>query len=339
MIGGNKLINETFHLWTKEEYSYPVMGQFIPNVVTYIHEEDDRTRPAMIVVPGGGYSLVSATEGELVAKEFYRKGFNAFVVTYTTNLLKKSPLKLQPLRDLSKAVMFVRKNAEQFNIEPTNVVICGFSAGGHLCGSLAVHYNAQELILDRGYEGINNRPDAVILSYPVISSGEYGHKDSFISLFGYDATEEELDYMSLEKHVNKKTPPTFIWHTATDELVPVENSYLFANACKEQGVVYEHHVFGNGAHGLSLANEDWASGNYGDDYPMQQFYETLQHLLDEGIELPEPFNGFGELPVGTSIKEAFKKGMKQFAQDNQPDQGIAIWPELANNWIRKLFGI
>jgi acetyl esterase/lipase len=339
MFGGSKLINETYHLWTKDDYKYPVMGNFIPNVVTYIHEKDDSKRPAMIVVPGGGYSMVSPTEGEIVAKEFFRKGYNAFVITYTTNLLKNAPLRMQPLKDLSRAVMFVRKNADEFNIDTTKVVICGFSAGGHLCGSLAVHHDAKELVPEGEYEGINNRPDAVILSYPVITSGEFGHKDSFISLFGTDATEEELEYMSLEKHVNKNTPPTFIWHTATDELVPVENSYLFANACKEKGVIFEHHVFGNGKHGLSLANEDWAFGNYGGDYTMKQLYETLEYLVENGIELPEPFNLFGNIPKGVSVKEVIKQGMQEFAlqQNNQPDQGIALWPELANNWIRNMF--
>jgi acetyl esterase/lipase len=340
-MGEVKLINETYHLWAKDEYTYPVMGQFIPNVVTYIHEEDDCKRPAMIVVPGGGYTFVSPTEGELVAKEFYRKGYNAFVVSYTTNLLKTSPLKLQPLKDLSKAVMFVRKRAEQFNIDPKKVAVCGFSAGGHLCGSLAVHHDANELEIDGEYEGINNRPDAVILSYPVISSGEFGHKDSFIALFGSDATQEELEYMSLEKHVTKETPPTFIWHTATDELVPVENSCLFASACKEQGVIFEHHVFANGKHGLSLANEDWASGDYGGDYTFQQLYDTIQYFVDNGIELPDPFKMFGAIPEGASVQDGIKQGMQQFAQQqiNHPDQGIAVWPELANNWIRKLFGI
>jgi acetyl esterase/lipase len=293
------------------------------------------------VVPGGGYTFVSPTEGELVAKEFYRKGYNAFVVSYTTNLLKKSPLKLQPLKDLSKAVMFVRMRAEQFNIDPKKVTVCGFSAGGHLCGSLAVHHDANELKIDGEYEGTNNRPDAVILSYPVISSGEFGHKDSFIALFGSDATQKELEYMSLEKHVTKETPPTFIWHTATDELVPVENSYLFARACKEQGVIFEHHVFGNGKHGLSLANEEWASGHYGGDYTFQQLYDTLQYFVDKGIELPDPFKMFGAIPERTSVQDVVKQRMQQFAQrqNNHPDQGIAIWAELANNWIRKLFGI
>lgn len=88
------MINETYPLWKKEEYTYPVKGGFIPNIFTYIHEDNDKLRPAMIVVPGGGYCVVSDTEAEIVAKEFYNKGYNAFVVTYTTNLLMTTPLKL-----------------------------------------------------------------------------------------------------------------------------------------------------------------------------------------------------------------------------------------------------
>jgi acetyl esterase/lipase len=182
-----------------------------------------------------------------------------------------TPLKMQSLMDLSKAVVFVRKKAEQFRINQNKLVLCGFSAGGHLCGSLAVHYDAKELVFEGKYEGISNRPDAVILSYPVITSGEYAHRGSFIALFGEEATEEELEYMSLEKHVTKHTPPTFLWQTAMDELVPVENSYFFAKACKEHEVIFEHHVFGNELHGMSLANEEWASRNYDGIYTMQQF--------------------------------------------------------------------
>jgi acetyl esterase/lipase len=331
-----KVINETYALWRKEEYTYPVMGEFIPNIVTYVHEENNELRPAMIVVPGGGYCAVSSTEGEIVAKEFYNKGYNAFVVTYTTNFLMTTPLRLQPLKDLSKAVMLVRKKAEEFCINPNKVVICGFSAGGHLSGSLAVHFDAKELILDSEYEGVSNRPDAVILSYPVITSGEYAHKDSFRALLGADASLKELEYMSLEKQITKYTPPTFLWHTATDELVPVENSYLYAKACKEQGVIFEQHIFGNGGHGMSLANEEWASGNFGGDYTMQQFYENLQFMIDNRIELPPPFNIIGEISKGASAKEIFKEVMKKLALQPQPDEGIAVWPELAHNWLKKV---
>jgi acetyl esterase/lipase len=243
---------------------------------------------------------------------------------------------MQPLKDLSKSVMFVRKRAGQFFIDPNKVVICGFSAGGHLCGTLAVHYDAQELVPGNEYERISNRPDAVILSYPVISSGEYAHRDSFINLLGTDAKTEEFEYMSLEKHVTRNTPPVFLWHTATDELVPVENSFLFAKACKKQGVTFEQHVFGNGKHGLSLANVDWASRNYNGDYTMQQLYETLQYLKDNHMELPPPFNTMEEIPDRSSVIAAVNQRLKQLEPQLQPDDGIALWPVMANNWLRKV---
>lgn len=218
------MINDTYFLWEKEEYTYPVKGEFIPNIVTYIHENNNELRPAMIVVPGGGYCVVSDTEAEIVAKEFYNKGYNRFVVTYTTNLLMTIPLKFQPLKDLSKAVMFVRKNAE---------------------------------------------------------------------------------------------------------------------SCKKHGVTFEHHVFGNGGHGMSLANEDWASGNFGGDYTMQQYYENIQFMIDNNMELPSPFNMIGEIPKGARARDILKEEIKKLVlkMQRQPDKGIAVWPELAHNWLKKVLSI
>lgn len=333
------MLKENYDLWSKSEYTYAVKGNFIPNIVTYIHDEDDEIRPAMIIVPGGGYGMVSPAEGEIVAMEFHKKGYNTFVITYTTDLFMTIPLKIQPLMDLSKAVLFVRKNAEQFHIDSDKVALCGFSAGGHLCGSLAVHYAAKELVLGGEYKGISNRPDAVILSYPVVSSGEYAHRDSFKALLGVNATAEELEYMSLEKHVTKNTPPAFLWHTVTDDLVPVENSYLFANAFKEQGVAYELHAFGNGGHGLSLANDDWAYRNYDGYYTIQQMIETIEVFVENNIELPPPYNMVGEIPEGVSVKEAILQGMKEFTPPLEPDEGISVWPELANKWLKKILNI
>ncbi|MBM7603911.1 acetyl esterase/lipase [Metabacillus crassostreae] len=329
------MLTNTYHLWTKTNYSYPATGCFLPNIVTYIHDEDEKTRPAMVVVPGGGYKRVSPAEGELVAKKFYNEGFNSFVVTYTTNLLEQSPLKLQPLMDLSKAVMFLRKNAEIFKIIPDKLTVCGFSAGGHLSASLAAHYDAKELKIGGEYENISNRPDAVILSYPVISSTSFVHKDSFLALLGEDTTKEELEYMSLEKHVSEHTPPTFLWHTATDQHVPVENSYLFADACKAQGVSFELHVFGNGEHGLSLANKDWASGNYNGYYTLQQYIETIEFCVKNNIELPPSLKNIEEISKEMSLKDSIIQGVKNFSQ-RQPDEGIAIWPHLALRWLEKV---
>lgn len=246
------------------------------------------------------------------------------------------PLKLQPLKDLSRSVKFIRKNSNKFFINENKIILCGFSAGGHLVGSLAVHYKYKELNINEKYKDISNRPDAIILSYPVITTGEYAHKESFIALLGFEATDEEVEYMSLEKHITKDTPPTFLWQTATDKLVSVENSYLFADACKEKQVMFEHHVFANGNHGMSLANEEWASGNYTGDYTMEQFYENLKFLIENNIELPEPWSLINKNMCNEHIIEAIKVEMKKFEQNCEADKGISEWPNLVENWLNKI---
>ena len=206
--------SERFTLWEEGEYSYPLACGFVPNIVSYLHE-DDEIHPAMIVVPGGGYMFVSPSEGEIIAEKFFGYGYNAFVVTYTVNILGTCPLKDQASKDLSRAIRFVRAHAEQFSIDPAKVAICGFSAGGHLSASLAVHH--MDLPdANPAYQNISNRPDAAILSYPVITSGEKAHRGSFDALLGKDGTEEELHYASLETQVTDETSPCFLWHTATD---------------------------------------------------------------------------------------------------------------------------
>lgn len=106
-----------------------------------------------------------------------------------------------------------------------------------------------------GYQTASAKPNAVILSYPVITLGDCAHRGSFTALLGADASEEELEYMSLEKQVTEYMPPCFLWQTATDELVPVQKSFLFAQALQEKKIPYAFHVFSKGKHGLSLADE------------------------------------------------------------------------------------
>lgn len=117
---------ETLAVWQEGEYSYPLAFGFVPNLVSYIHEEDTQERPCMLVVPGGGYCVVSPTEGEIVAMEFYEKGYNAFVFTYTTNPLMLEPLKDQSMRDLSRAIRLIRSRAGEFHIDPCRLILCGF---------------------------------------------------------------------------------------------------------------------------------------------------------------------------------------------------------------------
>lgn len=324
------MIIKRFDLWEQGEYSYPMAFGFMPNITAFIHDEDTQKRPGIIVVPGGGYRVVSPTEGEIVAREFYKEGYQAFVCTYTTNLLGAVPLNDQPMKDLSRAVRFVRKAAEEFKVLTNQVIICGFSAGAHLCGSLCVHFKD---VSDVRYEEIPNRPDAAILSYPVITSGEYAHRDSFNALLGENPSEEQLAYVSLEKQVKSNTPPCFLWQTATDEAVPVENSYLMAEALHKQGISYAHHVFSSGKHGLSLANEAWARGEYGETDTMEQINRIVECIKQGIIELSES----EKQQILDSFDYDEEKG-KEMLKANIPNEEAAVWPVLADMWLKSVLG-
>jgi len=317
---------ERIDIWNSEEYSYPAAFGFRPNLRTLLHEEDGTARPCVLVIPGGGYRVVSPTEGEIVAKCFYEKGYQAFVGTYTTNQMGLSPLKKQPLRDIARMLRLIRARAEEFRVLPDRIVVCGFSAGAHLCGSLCVHWKEAE---DSLYPDVSPRPDGAILSYPVITSGEFAHRDSFTALLGPSPSEEELAWASLEKQVTAETPPVFLWQTAADATVPVENSYLMAMALKKAGVPFEHHVFPEGMHGLSLANEDWAAGRFGDPYPAEQ--TACIAAAGEAGEITVPPEVLNYLRFFTDPEIRRSPSFPSFA----PVEEVAVWPELADRWMRK----
>lgn len=327
------MICKKIELWEKKEYQYQESYGFIPFLVSYIHEENTEIRPCMIIVPGGGYCMVSPSEAEIVAMKFYEKGWNTFVCTYSTNFLKKTPLKNQPMRDLSRAIRVIRKNAAEFRIRPDQVAVCGFSAGAHLCGSVCVHFDdiADEKEI---YQNISNRPDAAVLSYPVITTGEYAHQDSFIALLGADASEAELEYMSLEKQVSSQTPPCFIWQTATDDLVPVQNSFLFAQACKKEGIAFAYHVFSDGKHGLSLANEDRALGRFWKPYTLSQIDAIVSFFEKSNISIPEELEAFLYL-TEEKIKRSNSEGVKVRFDNMNPNKEVEVWSDLADTWLKK----
>ena len=122
---GEKMFGEVIRLWENGEYSYPLACGFVPNLVSYIHE-DEKIRPCMIIVPGGGYRFVSQREGEIVARTFYDKGYNTFVLTYTTDLTMTEPLKEQPMKDLARAIRKIRQGAERYQIDPEKVICVDF---------------------------------------------------------------------------------------------------------------------------------------------------------------------------------------------------------------------
>lgn len=210
-------------------------------------------RPAMLVLPGGGYAFTSDREAEPIAVAFLAKGFNAFVLRYSVGEFARYPA---PQLDAFRAIMLIRSNAELWNIYPQKIAVCGFSAGGHLAATTAVLWNHPDLQEALGICGEENRPDAAVLAYPVISAGECWHAGSFENLLGSGPSEEMRELGSAEKQAGPHTPPVFLWHTADDPVVPVENSLLMATALKKAAVPFELHIYASGPHGLSLCTEE-----------------------------------------------------------------------------------
>lgn len=222
---------------------------------TYIRKESaefslGRKRPAMLVIPGGGYAMVSAREGCPIALEYLTIGFHSFVLNYSV-----APLCYPTqLIEAGMAMAWIRENAEKYLIDANHVAAIGFSAGGHLCGMLATMFEEKELVDALGEKAKLCRPDGVILSYPVISAGEFAHRGSFNNLSGLKP--ELYDKLSLEKRVTEKSSPAFIWSTSNDLTVPCENSLLMALAYRKVGIPIELHIIEPGRHGLSTCDAE-----------------------------------------------------------------------------------
>ncbi len=237
-----------------------------------------KKRPAILICPGGGYQMTSDREAEPIAVKWLQYGFNAFVLRYSV-----APIRYpSSLVQVAKAVAFIRENAVSWGIDAQKIVVAGFSAGGHLAANLGVAWASDTLKQFLGDEAEQWKPDALLLAYPVISSGDFGHLDSFKQLLG-DKFEDLAESLSLEKRVSCQTPPTFLWHTGEDDLVPAENSLAFVQALRNHRIPVEYHLFSYGGHGLSLGNEASAAPNgYGVEESIQiwgdLFVQWFNHL-------------------------------------------------------------
>ncbi|MGN0972822.1 MAG: alpha/beta hydrolase [Aristaeellaceae bacterium] len=197
-----------------------------------------QSKGVVLICPGGGYQWLSPREAAPVARAFTAGGWASAVLEYTVRADDRAPLLGKtPLLQLGEAAALLRARYPGLPL-----AVCGFSAGGHLAASLGVHWKELDL----------PRPDALVLSYPVITAGRFAHRGSFANL----ASEEDWAWYSLENQAGPHTPPTFCWHTMTDPEVPVENSLLFANALHQAGVPCELHLYPRGVHGLSLATPE-----------------------------------------------------------------------------------
>lgn len=203
--------------------------------------------PAVVICPGGAYAFVSEREADPVALAFFARGYNVFILTYSVGENAKD---FQPLRELSETVRAIR-NRPEWRVDPEHIAVCGFSAGGHLACSLGTMWDDPELLKTYDNHGGENRPNAMILGYPVITADEFAHVESIENVSGCKKGTPGYEYFSLDKRVSKNTCPAFLWHTAEDDCVPVENSLKLAAALSQKKVPFELHVFPKGGHGMS----------------------------------------------------------------------------------------
>ncbi len=207
-----------------------------PNVTltTYLLDSPDdmpntKIRPAVLVFPGGGYRHLSNREAEPIAMAFLAEGYHAFVLRYSINENAEFP---KPLNDAEAALELIRSKSGEWGIDPQQIAVCGFSAGGHLAAALGTMGKL--------------RPDALILGYPCILE--------------FMSAGLPFPIPSVEKEVDAHTPPSFIFHTANDARVPVENALEFASALDRAEIPFALHIFQDGTHGLSLAKPHTSSG-------------------------------------------------------------------------------
>jgi len=233
-----------------------------PTLTWYAASEDRDPATAVIVIPGGSYEYLATNhEGRQIANWLNAMGITAFVLKYRIGPRYRHPVELG---DAQRAIRLVRARAKQFGVRPDRIGVIGFSAGGHLASTVITHLDLGNPAASDPVDRMSARPDFAVLAYPVISlSAEYTHQPSRKALLGENPAPELVRGLSNELQVRPETPPTFLFSSGTDTVVPAENSVAFYLALRKAGVPAELHIFENAPHGVGLGLADPAVGEWG----------------------------------------------------------------------------
>lgn len=225
--------------------------------------------PCVVVCPGGAYEWVSKVkEGIDFALALNERGYNAFVLSYSTAKHAKFPA---PMNDLAACITYIKKNADMMNVDATNIHIMGASAGGHLCAYFGENHELFQTEDDEKTYSL--KPNSIVLAYPVISMSEDFHRVSKLKLLGANPTAKEVHDKSMEFNVSENYPPTFFFHCKDDLSVPVSNSTRFDIALTDAKVEHKMKLFDKGGHGVGLGKNTDADG-----------------WIDEAVEFMDRFN-------------------------------------------------
>ncbi len=227
-----------------------------PTLTMFLPSKAQATGDAVIICPGGGYSILAFDyEGTEEAQRFADAGIAAFVLKYRLpddSIMREK--EIGPLQDAEQAMIILRSRAAEWNINPHRIGIMGFSAGGHLASTLGTKFMKPFV---PNPDKISMRPDFLLLIYPVISFDKrFGHMGSAHNLLGPNPPADKLIEFSNEKHVSTQTPPAFMVHAKDDEAVPVENTTAFADALKAHQVPVTVFLFEHGGHGFGMGNNE-----------------------------------------------------------------------------------
>lgn len=196
-------------------------------VVNEVYEN----KPMIVIFPGGGYHHLSTRESIPVSNKFISLGYNTTIVYYS----------VAPFADyiqLKQANMVIEELSKKYN----DIIVIGFSAGGHLAGITATQENVFNV-------------KGMILCYPVVSFLKYIHEGTVTNFLSGNDTQENRYKYSINNRINKNTVPCFVWTTKTDVTVPYENTLMLIDALEKNNVFYRYHIYPNGPHGMALADE------------------------------------------------------------------------------------
>ena len=242
-----------------------------------------KARPAILICPGGAYFNCSDREAEPVALRFAAMGYHAFVLRYSVYgegarqfpdlsqpLEPKAKLQYPaPMLEIGRAMLLIRERAGEWMVDTDKIALCGFSAGGHNAAMFATKWHTPMITDALGGDSAMYRPAALILGYPLtdyVYMDETAKTASPMDKAFFDASTTAyvgsarpngtlLEEISPARNVTEHMPPTYIWATAADSLVPVQHSLRLAHALADQKIPFELHIFEDGPHGLSLADQ------------------------------------------------------------------------------------
>ena len=254
---------EEFKIWESDERV---------TLTVYDPENGETDKPTLIVIPGGAYIAPSKREADPVAEHFAQMGYLGCVLRASTMYAdfednsgepNEHTIFPEPMCEVGAAILFLRRNSERFGISKSRIALCGFSAGGHLTANYCNYWQRADVAGALGVNPEEIRPNGDVLGYAATYLGSRIKGAMLRAVFGdrHHMTQEEVDEYNPKYHIDRCTPPTFIWHTSDDTMIPVKQSYDMAMALAEEGIPHGLHVFSRGPHasGLSkgLPAEDW----------------------------------------------------------------------------------